>query len=101
MTLHIYYCPSCDSFVFKTGEAMAVSCCGETLQPLTAGTSDGAREKHVPVVTHEGDLLHVQVGGSATSYVGKPLHPVDRFGDRRGIPSALSETGRRTESRLC
>lgn len=68
MTLHIYYCPSCDSFVFKTGEAMAVSCCGETLQPLTAGTSDGAREKHVPVVTHEGNLLHVQVG--------EVLHPM-------------------------
>ena len=25
MTLHIYYCPSCDSFLFKTGEAMAVA----------------------------------------------------------------------------
>ena len=61
MTLHIYYCPSCDSFVFKTGEAMVISCCGETWQPLAAGTSDGAREKHVPVVTHEGDYLHVQV----------------------------------------
>ena len=68
MTLHIYYCPSCDSFLFKTGEEMTISCCGEKLQPLAAGTTDGAREKHVPVVTHEGDFLHVQVG--------EVLHPM-------------------------
>ena len=68
MTLSIYHCPSCDSFFFKTGEGVPISCCGKELKPLVAGTTDGAREKHVPVVSHEGDFLHVQVG--------EVLHPM-------------------------
>ncbi len=37
-------------------------CCGEPMVPLVAGTSDGAREKHVPAVTRAGDELCVRVG---------------------------------------
>lgn len=38
------------------------SCCGEPMRLLRAGTTDGAREKHVPVVEREGDEMHVRVG---------------------------------------
>lgn len=37
-------------------------CCGEPMVLLHAGTTDGAREKHVPVVEREGDELRVRVG---------------------------------------
>lgn len=37
-------------------------CCGEPLVLLRAGTTDGAREKHVPVVEREDDELRVRVG---------------------------------------
>lgn len=37
-------------------------CCGEPMRLLRAGTTDGAREKHVPVVEREGDELRARVG---------------------------------------
>ncbi len=37
-------------------------CCGEPMQLLAAGTTDGAREKHVPAVERAGDELRVRVG---------------------------------------
>ena len=46
-------------------------CCGEPMEILVAGTSDGAREKHVPAVTRSGDELCVRVGS-----VDHPMLPV-------------------------
>ncbi|GHU80010.1 superoxide reductase [Clostridia bacterium] len=37
-------------------------CCGEAMALLTANTSDGAQEKHVPVVTRASDVLTVKIG---------------------------------------
>ena len=37
-------------------------CCGEKMSEMVPGTSDGAQEKHVPVVTVEGQKVTVQVG---------------------------------------
>ena len=39
-----------------------MSCCGEPMTRLEANTSEGASEKHLPVVKKEGDKIHVQVG---------------------------------------
>jgi superoxide reductase len=43
-------------------------CCGEDMELLQAGTSDGAAEKHVPVVARNGAQVTVQVGSE--------LHPM-------------------------
>ena len=37
-------------------------CCNQPMNELTANTSDGAQEKHVPVYKLEGDMLSVEVG---------------------------------------
>ena len=37
-------------------------CCGEAMELLDPGTSDGAHEKHVPVFTVEGSKVTVCVG---------------------------------------
>ena len=37
-------------------------CCGQKMTELVPGTSDGAHEKHVPVVTIDGDKVTVEVG---------------------------------------
>ena len=37
-------------------------CCGEEMQELKANTTDGATEKHVPVVTVEGNTVTVAIG---------------------------------------
>jgi superoxide reductase len=40
-------------------------CCDEPMILLTANTSDGATEKHVPVCTRDGNTLKVVVGSVA------------------------------------
>ena len=37
-------------------------CCGQKMTEIVPGTSDGAVEKHVPVVTVSGNEILVQVG---------------------------------------
>ena len=42
-----------------------LTCCGETMTELVPNTVDAAQEKHVPVVTIEGDTVTVKVGSVA------------------------------------
>ena len=60
--LKVYRCPSCGKMVIslKDSESPTI-CCGQPMQLLTANTT-GAREKHVPVVTREGNTVSVNVG---------------------------------------
>lgn len=37
------------------------TCCGQNMVELTANTTDGATEKHVPVITRDGDQVKVHV----------------------------------------
>lgn len=37
-------------------------CCGQPMQELIANTTEGAQEKHLPVVKREGDTVLVEVG---------------------------------------
>ena len=39
-----------------------MSCCGDVMAQLQPGTSDGAHEKHVPVVEQNGNQVKVTVG---------------------------------------
>lgn len=56
-------CNKCGNFVtFIEGPHCTPVCCGETMEKLVAGTSDGAREKHVPAVTVEGNVVTAKVG---------------------------------------
>ena len=48
--------------------ACPTKCCGEPMAVLEANTSDGALEKHVPVVEIDGSLVTVTVG--------EALHPM-------------------------
>ena len=61
--LKVYSCPSCGKMEIslKDSECPTI-CCGQPMQLLTANTTDGAREKHVPVVTREGNTVSVNVG---------------------------------------
>jgi len=44
-------------------------CCNEEMELMVPESSDGAREKHVPVITKDGDEIIVSVGSVA--------HPMD------------------------
>ncbi len=61
--MKFYKCEKCGSFVIKINSAACNPvCCGEPMKELIPGTSDGAHEKHVPVVTVDGNKVTVQVG---------------------------------------
>ena len=63
MEQKFYICKHCGNIIEKVEDkGVPVVCCGEVMQELQAGIEDGAVEKHVPVYTVEGDLVHVEVG---------------------------------------
>lgn len=65
-TRDFYRCSICGNIVgmIQDGGGELV-CCGEPMTLLKANTSDGAKEKHVPVYTLDGNKLHVAVGSVA------------------------------------
>ena len=61
--MKIFKCKKCDNMVTYLNKAACdVMCCGETMEEIVPNTSDGAGEKHVPVVTVEGNKVIVKVG---------------------------------------
>lgn len=58
-----FKCNHCGNIIEKIYDSgVPVVCCGENMQELIPNTSDGAGEKHVPVVKVEGDNVSVEVG---------------------------------------
>lgn len=58
-----YVCDSCHICIEEIcGNKGDFSCCGAPLTKLTPNTSEGAQEKHLPVVTQDGNRVTVQVG---------------------------------------
>lgn len=59
----VYKCPVCGNMVEVThAGAGELVCCGQAMKKMVAGTSDGATEKHIPVIEKtEGGYL-VKIG---------------------------------------
>lgn len=56
-------CNHCGNIVEMIHESgVPIVCCGENMHELIPNTSDGANEKHVPVVNIEGNVVNVRVG---------------------------------------
>jgi superoxide reductase len=63
MEVKFYICKGCGKIVHMVkNSACPTKCCGEPMEELVAGTSDGAREKHVPAFTVDGNIVNVTVG---------------------------------------
>jgi superoxide reductase len=63
MEQKFYICRGCGKIIqMIQGSACPTKCCGEPMEELIPGTSDGAHEKHVPVFSVEGNIVKVQVG---------------------------------------
>lgn len=61
-----YICRHCGNIVEMLQSAgVPVVCCGEKMEQLIPGTVEGSREKHIPVVTVDGDIVKVAVGSVA------------------------------------
>ena len=61
-----YRCGGCGNFVTFIGEKTMCTpkCCGEPMTELVPNTTDAALEKHVPVVSVEGNKVSVEVGST-------------------------------------
>jgi len=63
MEMEFYRCVHCGQIVEvvkKTGAPLV--CCGEAMQKIEPGTTDAAVEKHVPVISVDGNTVTVTVG---------------------------------------
>ena len=66
MEMKFYRCAHCGQIIaIVKGTGVPVFCCGESMQELIPGTSDGAAEKHVPVWEVSGNNVIVSVGSAA------------------------------------
>lgn len=61
--LKFYRCNACGNLIVKLvdGEVNPY-CCGKQMQELVANTTDGAKEKHVPAVTVNGNEVIARIG---------------------------------------
>lgn len=67
--MKFYRCKKCGQMVAMIKKkGCDVMCCGEPMEEIIPGTSDGATEKHVPVYEVNGNRVTVQVGAT--------LHPM-------------------------
>lgn len=63
MELKLYRCSHCGNVAFKlVDKGVPLVCCGDAMDELIPGTTDGAREKHVPAISRDGKEVTVQVG---------------------------------------
>ncbi len=63
MAVKVLKCEGCGKMVIELkGSKCPTKCCGEPMIELTANTTDGATEKHVPVISCEGNTVTVKVG---------------------------------------
>ena len=58
-----YRCEHCGNIIaYINDSGVHAQCCGEEMKPLIPNTSDGAGEKHVPVIAQNGRIVTVTVG---------------------------------------
>lgn len=61
-----YVCKHCGNMVGMIhSSGVSMICCGEPMTEMVPNITDGATEKHVPVVTTDGDMVTVEVGSVA------------------------------------
>lgn len=65
-----FKCKKCGKIIEIVNKGCpALVCCGEEMTEIKANTSDGATEKHVPVIEVNGDKVTVKVGSA--------VHPME------------------------
>ncbi|MDO4270653.1 MAG: desulfoferrodoxin family protein [Eubacteriales bacterium] len=63
MELKVFKCMHCGNIIEMVEDhGVPVYCCGEPMKEFKAGETDGAQEKHVPVVEVDGDTVRANVG---------------------------------------
>ncbi|MCF0173999.1 MAG: desulfoferrodoxin Dfx [Bacteroidales bacterium] len=62
MSVKFFKCRHCGNVITKVVDSgVKVVCCGEQMAELVPNTTDAAGEKHIPVITVEGNKVNVKV----------------------------------------
>lgn len=63
MSQKFYICSHCGNIIaFVKDKGVPIICCGEKMTEIIPGTTDAAAEKHVPVISQDGNIVTVSVG---------------------------------------
>ena len=93
--MKVFACQHCKNKVVYLEKAVCnVRCCGEEMVELIPNTSDGANEKHVPVITREGQTVRVQVGSVAHPMLDAHYIEWIALETRQGMQRKLLEPGK-------
>lgn len=66
MEMKFYVCETCGQMVaIVDKKACPIMCCGKPMKEIIPGTTDASLEKHVPVITVDGNKVTVDVGSVA------------------------------------
>ena len=61
--MKFYVCEHCGNIIeYVNDSGVPVICCGEKMKEIVPGSVDAAVEKHVPVVTVDGNKVEVFIG---------------------------------------
>jgi len=64
--MKFYKCSHCGNIItFMENKGVPVMCCGQKMDEIIPGSVDAAAEKHVPVISVDGDCVTVTVGDVA------------------------------------
>ena len=71
--LEVYKCTHCGNIVEVIhGGGASLVCCGENMKLMKEGSTDGAMEKHVPVIEKIEGGYKVTVGSVSETYTAPP-----------------------------
>jgi superoxide reductase len=63
MDLKFYKCEVCGNVIeARVSGGGPLACCGKPMKALTPNSSDGAGEKHVPVLDRDGNSVTIKIG---------------------------------------
>lgn len=61
--MKFFVCKKCGNIItYAYDSKVPVVCCGEKMQEMVAGTVDASKEKHVPAISVQDNLVTVKVG---------------------------------------
>ena len=61
--MKLFKCEKCGNIIYTINDKCeGITCCGEDVILLEANTVDAAKEKHVPVVTKNNNIVEVNIG---------------------------------------
>lgn len=94
-----YLCKHCGNLVglIQDGGGTLI-CCGEPMVELTANSTDASREKHVPVVSVEGDTVRVSIAAAAHPMAEEHFIPWIYLQTARGGQRKCLKAGEKPEA---